>query len=84
MSTSISVTAEDIANGRPKHLSRCPVALALARTFYTETVRVYEDYYALNDYPRNWPVSVTVWIERFDKGKPVKPFAFDLEVEIDA
>ena len=84
MSTLVCVTAEDIAQGKRKHLRQCPVALALARTFRTEAVRVYEEYYSLNGDPaRNWPASVTAWIERFDRGEPVAPFAFDLEVDLE-
>ena len=86
----IEVTAEDIAKGERLRACRCPVALALSRAGFEEP-EVYPSY-GPDDYSPGGageiiaggdrfalPLTVDRFVAAFDEGKPVEPFAFDLD-----
>lgn len=78
----IAVTAQDIRRGKRAEPCRCPVALALKRTFKRK-VRVTFTSFEFESYRkgtkfvvRDTPTSVAKFVEAFDDRKPVKPFSF--------
>jgi hypothetical protein len=78
----IEVTAEDIAAGRPKDACCCPVARAISRAMGA----AWEAYGvgAASHDDDGWidlPAEAERWIAAFDAGRPVEPFAFEVEVE---
>jgi hypothetical protein len=86
MSTRIEVTAEDIANGVRNDAERCAVARACERAGFRGVevdlgkLSFYDD--GDEDLVASATLPDDVWarIEAFDKGEPVEPFAFDLDV----
>ena len=78
----ISVTAQDIRRGKRAEPCRCPVALALKRTFkrkvsVTFTSLEFESYRkGKESLVRDTPSIVAKFVEAFDDHKPVKPFSF--------
>ena len=78
MKKEIQVRSDDIERGIPRNTEACPIALAAIRTGYGyaciggNTLRTMWVIYEL-------PRSARLFIERFDNGKPVKPFAFFLD-----
>src|SRR5208337_1065748 len=80
----ITVTIEDIEAGRRYDPVRCPVARALRRTgmaYFT----VMESAVRLRDEEHYGgllvlPGAVQDWIRGFDRGEPVEPISFDLEL----
>ena len=87
----VRVTAEDIANGVAGNPYRCPIALAIKRTFPSENyVGVSRESVTfgirwLNSQGVDLPISARKFIQRFDStqyGGPalsVKPFNFYLD-----
>jgi hypothetical protein len=81
----IEVTAEDIKNGKPRAGAECAIALAMKRAGFPN-VRVggYSIWKNIEDSnldDSNYcatPSAVTHWIDQFDKGQPVEPFAFEI------
>lgn len=77
MTDVIRVTAQDIANGKRHWSMGCPVSLAIKRKhprskiFVTMQIEVNRKYFIIPD-------NVAAFIGRFDRGRPVKPFAFKL------
>ena len=79
----IEVTAGDIERGVPCHAYRCPVGRALARMF-KHSVCVGEIDHRLTwrrvgvtkDHPL--PPAVARFVHRFDLGKKVRPFTFEV------
>lgn len=72
----ISVTAQDITNGRRYSLTHCPIALAIKRRLKGAHVEV--DYCAIViDDKKFCPVEQ--FQSDFDAGRPVKPSRFALE-----
>jgi len=76
----VEVTEADVVNGIPKDSCDCAVALALRRV--TEPVKVGPCWVELNgsDALVPLPAEAVAFIRRFDRGEPVEPFAFDLEL----
>jgi hypothetical protein len=76
----IRVTATDIKNGKRHEPCFCPIALAIKRqarlSVYIGHINAYvgPGIYSL-------PPEATAFIRRFDLGKPVKPFLFNLILE---
>jgi hypothetical protein len=74
----INVTKEDIQNGKPIHISKCPVALAITRatgrTCEVDLDAIYVDGLGLV----YSPTEVVKFVRAFDDGKNVDPLAFDL------
>lgn len=79
------MTAEHIAKGRPSGCYSCPIALALIDMVKPKTsVRVSHLAIGLYRWPDYWeestPTRAEDFIWKFDQGKDVKPFAFDLDI----
>lgn len=78
----ITVTKKDIQMGLPSDSCLCPIARAVRRVLgrgvrvwrYGVYRRLSEDDFA------EFPERVTQFIDRFDDGKPVKPFTFTLRI----
>lgn len=80
MSESIQVTQEHIRKGRPAIKRYCPVALALHDAGYLNArVGVFDVYITASRSLDIVGTPVYEWIRRFDEGKPVEPFEFDLD-----
>jgi hypothetical protein len=87
----VEVTAEDIAKGERAECGRCPVALACKRVLPGARVMVdgcsidftlkpagegeWDDWTSIEA-----PAEVDAFIQAFDDGHPVAPFAFDLDI----
>lgn len=75
----IKVTLEHICHGQHHKGDACPVALALREAFPNKkvwvdplyTIEIGEDVYVA-------PEEVRQFVERFDDGEEVEPFAFNL------
>lgn len=84
----IEVTQTDIDKGEPGDCLRCPVALAFQRVpkvIGDAVVTDGEIELVLEDKPDVYtefpsPCEVSDFIRAFDKGQPVTPFAFDLDL----
>lgn len=79
----VEVTREDIAHGERGNCEHCPVARALERATGSPCVHVgHSGMYAgkSDDSETVWdtPLRVLRFMDSFDKGKRVRPFAFDL------
>lgn len=81
----VSVTAGHIKRGIRGECEKCPVALAMLDAGATSVM--VGDFYIYWKIARKGtcrvrnPKTVQAFIERFDSGKPVKPFEFDLVSE---
>ena len=80
MKYKVEVTAKDINKGRVCNGQYCPVALAVGRTgrfilgkIFVANTRVYA-----GDAKYSLPKKAIAFIEKFDEGRPVKPFSFVL------
>lgn len=74
----ITVTEDDIKHGIRGYPDRCPVALAVSRETGHFDVFVDGD---IHFYMFDMTFSrrcVSKFVERFDHGKPVKPFSFNI------
>jgi hypothetical protein len=76
----INVTEECIKRGFRVDCGRCPVAVAL-RECFGDAVSVGYDLIRINDKSLVTPKVVRKFIDTFDKGDPVKPFTFILDLE---
>lgn len=84
----INVTAKHISNGTALSMCKCPVALALKQQVHKQvTVDEYElEYLPYSDASKycfarrtsKTPKKVKQFIKRFDSGKRVRPFSFDV------
>lgn len=76
------VTQNDIDEGIPFKITKCPWAFALRRCFKRK-VYVYGDTYTLHglqQFQADLPVRVKHWIRRFDECKSVKPMKAKIEL----
>jgi hypothetical protein len=76
----IKVTEEDIDCGKRHEAHKCPVAVAMKRTFDTSCVGVTESYIRLGSLYYKLPKDVTNFVRDYDRKKPVSPFEFELGV----
>ena len=82
----VRVTAADIAAGRPSDACSCPVALAVQRATGDPTVDVcgvvaagsLRAHFGLRGV--DLPLAAVNFVSAFDRGDPVTPFEFDLDV----
>jgi hypothetical protein len=77
----VTVTRQDIRNGRRLDAAFCPVSFAVKRA--TGSGRVFACSQCLevdNEVIEPAPRSVARFVNAFDRGRPVKPFAFILKV----
>lgn len=76
----ITITNQNITNGRRDDPNYCPVALAITETSgRVPTVNGMSVNF--DGYLRYLPSPIQRWIEMFDAGQPVEPTAFDLDLE---
>jgi hypothetical protein len=88
MIVKVSVTAEDIASGKPGEICLCPIYLALQRAMPDGVEALWVDCYRARLSGSPWlttasaplPQSARDFIGRFDNAIPVEPFEFDLDV----
>ncbi len=83
----VEVTAEDIAAGERDSCERCPIAIAVQRT---GLIRVHADADAIWGWPDDGDDTESIgcdtpdiaarFMEDFDTGEPVEPFAFTVEL----
>lgn len=80
--TQVTVTAEDIANGRPCEPCLCPLAIAIERAT-GRAVNVETDEVGIIGTPLAacLPDAAQAFIARFDGVLPVEPFEFEIEWE---
>lgn len=74
----VRVLKKDIVRGVPINCSLCPVALALRRKSH-RLVKVMWDTITVGTRSFRTPARVRRFIDRFDVGKPVKPFSFECQ-----
>ena len=79
MIITVHVSMSDIAQGRRKASDGCPVGRALRRAGFKQPIvssRViyWDGFEACVDHPPG----VSDFIVRFDRGRPVRPFSFDI------
>ena len=79
MAVTITVTQEDIDQGIRESYYSCPIARAAERALKWR-VMVYTDTILVGDSGCDYklPESAQEFISRFDTGKPVKPFSFEV------
>ncbi len=76
-----NVTQEDIDGAQRGHSMYCPVAIAMRRVLGPAAVLVGIAACALNNrVTRTFPYEVTEFIGKYDAGKPVEPFSFELTI----
>ena len=83
----INVTATDIDKGIRSDDTHCPIALAVKRAlrkrkglFVTDIGIEWENKDERIEKLCGLPARARKFVERFDEGKPVKPFSFNIEV----
>jgi hypothetical protein len=90
----LTITADDIAQGKRSDTSCCPIALSFRRTAQKERIRVAAlwvvaprivcatDVY--KGIQRSWamPEIAGKWLIAFDKGETVSPLSFELREEV--
>lgn len=82
----VNVTAEDIARGVKSESSLCPIACALRKILLLGTrISVGVDDVGLYGQPHfhgdiDLPDEAGEWVQQYDKGLPVSPFTFTLEI----
>jgi len=75
----IEVTAEDIANGIPMEPCKCPISLAATRSIgYPCAVAVDYIRKRYGDDHAALPKEAADFVLRFDSGRPVAPFQFEV------
>lgn len=74
----VTVKRKHIIAGAPKDALHCPIGLALKEKFGEVTVN--EDNVEINGLKFQLASQAQRFIEQFDEGKPVKPFAFELKL----
>jgi len=77
----ISVTAQDIAAGRPKSIMACPIALAVQRATgvwdaWAGPFKIAVD--GGHNGTHTTPAAAEDFMRRLDAGEPVQPFIFEL------
>lgn len=75
---SISVTAEDIANGVRENPCCCPIALALRREFHGSEAVVGNMNACVGSHLFLLPAAARKFVEDFDELRPTAPATFEL------
>ncbi len=85
----IKVTLKDIEEGYRGSCYDCPIALAFRREVKTTSITglsvgaariLHREAYTWNAY--TLPKKAQTFVKRFDDGKPVKPFTFEIEKDL--
>jgi hypothetical protein len=78
----ITVTQTHIKNAKRMNLGKCPIALALHNYGWKKPLVRYN---TVSEgpcgLPHRLPPRASAFICRFDRGKPVKPFTFELDTD---
>lgn len=78
----VTVTAENIANGKPGDINSCPIALALEQTCADGNPAVRDEwgewYVELWSQEVRLPWQAAEFASSFDSGEKVEPFTFEL------
>lgn len=77
----VQVTQDDIAHGTRKNACKCPVARALMRQTANSFWSVSPSRMSCDNRHYTSPKSVVQFIHDFDRGRPVKPFEFELDCD---
>ena len=76
----VEVTAQDIADGKRRISTRCPIALAARRALECDVRACW----GILELPEGRSAGMTkkcnTFIRRFDSGETVKPFSFTVQV----
>lgn len=85
MKIKLSISSDDIKHGVLNCNTDCPVARAVKSVLkykYRRNVRAYNTHVRFTRMIKHfwYPSSVERFINRFDAGKPVKPFNFELDL----
>jgi hypothetical protein len=72
----VTVTQDDIDNGRRSDSRECPINKALKRAFPGRRTSVGADYYWIDGANFNFPPEAYEFRKNFDQGNPVSPFSF--------
>ena len=75
----IKVEQEDINNGVRHSNNSCPIALAINRTLGV-SCRVTMEYISIGTLWANLSGKARQFIHGFDRGFPVEPFEFEIEI----
>ena len=82
----IEVTQHDIDKGLNNNCFLCPIAHAVKRKMGTDSVLVYCDRISVmstvTSYNYKLPKKARTFIKRFDDGKPVEPFTFEIKKDL--
>lgn len=76
----VRVVPSDIAAGIHGDCGNCPVARALSRTFQTPLVHVGGWGTFAGELEIKLPEEAVDWIRDFDRGRPVHPIQFNVQV----
>lgn len=79
----LEITQADIDNGRKQSCGWCPVAIAVKRQLQLDDVSVGIDNIWLGpDKYTPLPHFIRDWIRNYDASRPVKPFTYKIDVEV--
>jgi hypothetical protein len=77
----VKITADDIAAGETVSANNCPIALALKRHFpRRKEIAVGDWSIRLGSTVIGIPKKAERFLDRFDDGKRVRPFSFEIEI----
>ena len=72
----VSVTQQDIDNGRRQDPFSCPIALSLRRAFGAEQIRIESHRIIIGNQEYRPSKRMKTFIHKFDSGKSVEPQTF--------
>lgn len=79
----IAVTSVDILFGTRCTSTDCPIALSLHRRYPNRAIEVSFEDVRIDGQRKCWtPRKMELWMNRFDKGEPVKPTTFFLDCAV--
>lgn len=79
MAITVTVTQAHIDKGVARECTRCPIALAMIDAGIAEPW-VDEVTVCVGAFGVDLPAEAVAFVETFDNGDPVQPFAFELEI----
>lgn len=83
MKTTIEVTKGDIKKGVAKNYHTCPVARAISRKLKNGLAPWVSTVLIIDYYKFGLPIEAHLFVIDFDKGLPVQPFSFDLDLPVE-
>lgn len=78
-STRVTVTWDDIKNGKRRNMFSCPVARSINRVT-DGTIIVGDNYVTIEKTCHQLPLKAQKFIKKFDAGMKVKPFSFIIKI----